>query len=109
MMDESTQIISTVEQYAKAAMRADRATLAKVATEKLVRQFTLTLRVILKLAVLISPRRMQKLAPQNVTIESQDSERAVVAYSTSFGKRHRYERVVLLKESGHWKVDGKFA
>ena len=108
-MDESCQIISTVERYADAVMRVDRAALAKVATANVLRQFTFTLRAFVTLACLFAPKRMQQLRPQGITIESRDGERAVVAYSARFGKRHRYERVVLLKESGQWKVDGTFA
>jgi len=108
-MNDLDQIKNVITAYADAAKRADMQTLAGLCTPAMLRQFTFTFRVGIKLASFLTPKRFSDLSPDNIEVEKQENVKAVVSYTTTFGKRRQYERVVLLKEDNQWRIDGKYA
>jgi hypothetical protein len=103
------QISHVLILYTEAVKKADRAALAELCTEKMLRQFGLRFRCAVFIAGLLFPRRLRELQPEDITLEDCSDSRAVVSYSVHSGRRRRYERVVVLKHDGNWKIDGKYA
>lgn len=107
-MDESEQIEQVMEQYVKAAKQGDMPVLADICTQDMLRQFKPFVRFSLFVCRLIFRRWWKNSKINDFCIESLDSNKAIVHYTVKFGRRRNYERAVLLKQNGKWKIDGKF-
>ncbi|MFD2158305.1 hypothetical protein ACFSW8_05290 [Rubritalea tangerina] len=107
-MTEDEKIIDVLERYMVAAKDADQQALQEFCTDRLMTQFGWFYRFSMRCVRVFFPRRISNLELKDVTVESVKGEKAVAHYTVTWGNKHRYERVVLLKDGESWKVDGKF-
>lgn len=107
-MTEEEKIKSVLEQYIVAAKDGNYDELSLLCTNKMLLQFNWVFRLSMSLARIIFAKRIKNFSLHDLTIESVSDQKAIAHYSLDWGKKHIYERVVLLKENDKWHVDGKF-
>jgi hypothetical protein len=107
-MNNEEQIKQVIISYTIAVTKCDMPALSQLCTTGMYGSFGFSFRIYVFFLRLFFRKRIKKMIPRDFDIEKKTESKVFVTYVVDFGKRQWYERVVLIMDSGEWKMDGKF-